>query len=72
MLVGCQGHWERAASFLRIGGPALVARRVALGSDCCGVEDVEGTVADLARDGQSRAAAAAALDGAAVEHMIRA
>jgi hypothetical protein len=31
---------------------------------------VEGAVADLERDGQSRAAAAATLDGAFVEHVV--
>jgi hypothetical protein len=53
-----------------IGGPDVFARRVAFGSECCGVEDVEGAVADLACDGQSRAAAAATLDGAFVEHVV--
>jgi hypothetical protein len=69
-LVCCQVRWERAASFLRLVGPDVFARRVAFGSECCGVEDVEGAVADLACDGQSRAAAAATLDGAFVEHVV--
>jgi hypothetical protein len=69
-LVCCQVRWERAASFLRLVGPDVFARRVAFGSDCCSVEDVEGAVADLACDGQSRAAAAATLDGAFVEHVV--
>jgi hypothetical protein len=72
MVVCCQVRWERAASFLLWLGLKVFARWLASrpSSGRFRVEDVEGAVADLARDGQSRAAAAAALDSARVERVV--